>query len=1655
MPQSRTIEDPFADLATHGEEDPFADLTSEATPKTPPVALVLPDLPRPPMPPPPSFLGMEGPRLDAPSTPRLLSSLPQGRTETMALEGLSRLKDINSGLSTLMARNQPKTLDERLGGASKAARAGMELALPVIVGSVIGNVATRGIPALVNAAIDFGGGTAIQQGVERGAEALGAGPGTASFIGDVAGLIPIAGGMGSAVERRLRTKWDAPRTEANRLRTEAVKAQAEIPQGPGASWAEINDAIQSAKTIEEKAASARAALLKASETVGGRLKGWGSLEPLTNEVPKTPQGHTIPGNRQLGPAPDEALPSVNPEGMIAERAPSSPEPFIADFDVPRFVEGATKTKALPGTKLRTTQEPGTLIEAKGGSRVLEDNIAVEDALFGPPPEGPSLVEEPWTPEPLDRPKGLLDVLNDKALMDSLPREDRESVRRQVESMFYRLGYSRQDAIAKGLPKDSMYLGPSDFPRGAPSAKAWRALMDARETAPKENYESTIDSGGEIGIESPSSTSQNASIGLDAKAGGVSASPPATLTPLEDDIFTSLSDEANSAKPPELKYQTVPSVTPEPQRPPLSTLSAEERELVYRERETKLQEALPGLKVTRDPGRRSLWVRAPGGAASEIRVSESVPSPFPDARVTGAYRPRSIDFQPLIQLTDEGITSSNAAPHEAFHWAWDTLLYPKERKALVKAYGSEEGAASAFNLKGNDENLGILRSRINAIREAIAPSAPGVMARLERTNRSSIWERRQMGLIDDSGAIKPSSITIAGRTLPKIDLHSLATELKDKFTSGGNTFGDDPQLWSRVVAPTVAKPKWRNIVTNAGPEIAKALEPFHASAQAEGRPQSDSWDVLRDALIEGRLVGVRNRFSAYASEVQSMSDGNLASGWKRDGDLRAILKTIDKGGTSYEAKAIEANREGKLREYLASLFNGIASQVPSVDLMGKYGLTLEELAGREEFQSALAIYKNRIETPAREQHLANEGWISSHLGPLNTWYPLLPLDRHTPAGFLSTGRRRETWYTPENPLNFTSLGNAKSYDPSISALVDRLGSAEGLNRRAQLMKGLIDDGFAVEGSGDIHDSLSVRGIDTPVRTYALATKGGYSLAPTGGKAAPRWVAIPEALASKIEHIVLTPNAINRPGALENIVDGVNAFSLLGPFDNRYHIQSVLSGIVEGTPWLKMGGRVGNLLGNIPAIKNIAAMKPLVEASMELRTPEGQSVVQRMIKEGAWNPRVGQVTMDPKLAKDAGIDYLPTPAQKDYWTKAHELSPEDIKVLSERGDSLGWAKAKNTIKDKAEGLLGPLAYGPHGIDASVRYSLYKWHLSEFPDAPIKDRVDFVNQIANYNWALQSEFERTIKRSLAGRAMAPFYTMGSTLVRNGIRMATGQVPGLPEGNPMKNALVRVASAGTGGVVAWLSAWALANKSTTGEWPWDDKGKGRLGYVRVPNEYLKSHPNFKNVVEAVGGEAKGGDEYYLPLGWSFTWTQRGSQVLGTTNAFNAVSQGARDGSQIFWESFRGPANVLAHPITSGGIPQMISGATGVRPYVPSMYDREGKLTFTNLMERRAPARSTAESIGLGMAKGLTGANQLSEAIADIGTAAILDRPVDIGKMGASMGNPMFKTLWEIMIPRSAPVKYDVQRQKSETRRVEIGRHRQQAKERAKVRRAQESGND
>ena len=136
-----------------------------------------------------------------------------------------------------------------------------------------------------------------------------------------------------------------------------------------------------------------------------------------------------------------------------------------------------------------------------------------------------------------------------------------------------------------------------------------------------------------------------------------------------------------------------------------------------------------------------------------------------------------------------------------------------------------------------------------------------------------------------------------------------------------------------------------------------------------------------------------------------------------------------------------------------------------------------------FARGLTTYKSLLEQPIARNHEENEGVFSTALGPLDTYYPLVPLTKEEQEGAAtahkSRGRsgRAVPYRKPKNIANAFATGLSEAYDPGMEALGERLRNAFRVNNKAALLQTLRDQGLLkpLDRGEEAPEFITLRGV----------------------------------------------------------------------------------------------------------------------------------------------------------------------------------------------------------------------------------------------------------------------------------------------------------------------------------------------------------------------------------------------------------------------------------------------------------------------------------------------------------------------------------------------------------------------------------------------------
>jgi GGDEF domain-containing protein len=717
-----------------------------------------------------------------------------------------------------------------------------------------------------------------------------------------------------------------------------------------------------------------------------------------------------------------------------------------------------------------------------------------------------------------------------------------------------------------------------------------------------------------------------------------------------------------------------------------------------------------------------------------------------------------------------------------------------------------------------------------------------------------------------------------------------------------------------------------------------------------------WQTFLHALAESRLRGIRARWATLAADAHAAKDDDL------------VVKKVERGVTShsldpkyafpaemlsandgFKGLATEAhdaaisNDAGAVRALLTKAFATAAANVPHIAGMDQPG-DLTAVMSQSGFPEALKVYKDTIEAELAHSHSENEGVFSTALGPLDSYFPLVPLDEDGEPIGGNAGSRAE-FASPGNANNRFATGQAKDYAVTTEDLRRSMQRAFRRNAQAALMDSLEADKLLVspDSPAVVHDkdaegrrvvTMTHKGRTYPARLVPISTdkmivgKGNPVFIAGQSRVAPQWL-IKEL--GPMLHSTLPEwggGARSLPG--KELLGGLNTVGLAGPLDAIFHSANLLGTIVSEVPWIKTGkGAVLDVAVNNALLKLPGTIAALIHTDATSEANLGN--LREMARMGLVPPRYGEVTTNAAVAANTG------------------------------------ARLVSGVKSAFKGEhLEAALFGEKGIDIRARLIMYraaKTMMGLDPNKPLQVTSDgafndpkqatelahFVDRLGQYNRALESDIVRFIKDT----RLAPFATAGAAMLRNGLRfwlrsadptsLPGGERPngrgggsGGPGGNPGANGRSfgktprrianKLSQQLTGGALALVTLWGMGHKLLTGQWPWQDR-KSRFLQWPVPQGFRTSR---------VGQDlyGMGDDQAYVSLGGINPIGYRGASALGMRGYYDTRAQGGTRG-QGQEAAMQAGMNASLHPFVSGpAFNTLFEAAFLHEPYITSMRD-------------------------------------------------------------------------------------------------------------------------
>jgi hypothetical protein len=720
--------------------------------------------------------------------------------------------------------------------------------------------------------------------------------------------------------------------------------------------------------------------------------------------------------------------------------------------------------------------------------------------------------------------------------------------------------------------------------------------------------------------------------------------------------------------------------------------------------------------------------------------------------------------------------------------------------------------------------------------------------------------------------------------------------------------------------------------------------------------------LEQRFAKGDKLGTPDERASYSKLANAVSD-RLANKANAAGDTGSaeVWRQVPK----LLKESHEAGNYEQVRRVLGYVFSEAEKGVSSIKP------DFEQYIQTPEFQRALPKYKELIETPLRQAHeLAGEP-LSKFQGPLDTYYPFSAKENPNIPHKVGRASSRALYGKAFNPYAQFRTGLGE-YEPSVGALhsaAARSLRASNLNT-ALTMLGKHKD--IIELGPNDHPPAGY--VAVPAGNAAHIIKGGERVSFTPGKQ----LAIPEWMHEQLEPILKNQQNPLDPATAKGLANAVTRIALIGPLDAVFHYSNVMSGLTTNVPVIGKG-LVGKTLGATPLTKVFVSMARAF--TEDVSSPAAMAKLEFLARNGMLPSRYASTTYSQKIADITGA-------------KKATLNP--IEKIRKGGDvELG---------------LGAALYGPKGIDVRARLVMLDAINKMNPKATIPEIREFVNRMGNYQYQLESRLSRMVKRT----GFAPFYTAGSSMIRNGLA-AWGMGGRVPMKAGPRAAAYTVAQQLSGGAAGLVTAWALTYKAYHDKWPWEDKNS-RLLQIPLKDEHeemLRAKVGDKELtLFGKRGKKNKGPAYISFLAFNpAVGRGPGAMIRG------AYETGMAGGTpnQGLERANKEAINTLMHPVAGPPVSAAMAFGFGVKPYLTQTMENgqfSPKLMSVEHGKKTAPG---LPSLGKRFVYGATGMVQPAEMVFEIRERE--DRTIA-------------RTLADLVYPRFVAGRYDVRKTEKKLKR-------------------------
>lgn len=804
--------------------------------------------------------------------------------------------------------------------------------------------------------------------------------------------------------------------------------------------------------------------------------------------------------------------------------------------------------------------------------------------------------------------------------------------------------------------------------------------------------------------------------------------------------------------------------------------------------------------------------------------------------------------PTVETATDPISSSEVTPEG---YAIRTEAKPGSMKIADNldhetSHQAQDLGGAPPPPEGPGANTAIARSTAIALRESKPTTVTGKIADFVNNRLASL-----PGLKDE---LRPTDRirTIFGAQARIRQLARFYPDLADKY----RTVAGSQELGQETVASGLLSVRKAAGNTNDG--LLKTIEYLQRSRLVGLR---DAWDTVASEVKKMPMEDFKDAYEkSYAKLMQNFSGLGPFRGRNLSAEVEELL-----------ADGKIATAQGTVQKAMAEASSFIKSQHldPAEELYG----SLESATNNPLVQAGVKEYQARLAEPLTDIHLQNEGFLSEHLGPANTW---IPLAHKMGKGEQIPGSSMVMYAQTENPWDFMATGLANAYDLSPATLTKVLKSgirknAIGSFVRAAQEKGLLSfepQDFMINGR-----EMGPTRLDLGQGIYTLQD-GRRTWLPSRHVYMPAWLR--KEIAPGLEYKQGTHlEELNRAA---HAVNSVN--TMLG-IDAIFHgrvVASTTGKIIESaeTQTDAMGKTLAALGAPVSSVRGILAARPIMAELME-NGPGISAEIQELANIGMIPPRVMMLTRNPEYAAISGA-----------------------KLVSGKTPS-------------------GFAFSREGLDMASRIGASRAYKRTVP-TELQNNADlaaWVGKLGNYNAQLSSDMARVLKKSGIGA----FVTAGQQMTMNAVASTFGKTAA-GGGFSLQNALMS-------GVVGTNLLWAVAYRKYTGKFPWQDTG--RMRYLQIP---LNPEDRQQTWAQSVWGPGK--DTVYLsPFGLLDPLAGRGMRAMGLQGALNTVARGG-DRGQAEEAGMKDMLNTLLHPVAGPAVAAS-TRLFGFEPNIVSMRDEYG----------------------------------------------------------------------------------------------------------------------